>query len=51
MSPVNAEIAIGTFCTFCSRFCAVTTISSSVSSWAWAIAWLLTSVVPNAAAT
>ncbi|MFD2783783.1 hypothetical protein ACFS32_25235 [Novosphingobium pokkalii] len=24
---VNAEIAIGTVCTFCARFCAVTTIS------------------------
>ena len=49
MSPLNAEIAIGTSCTFCSRFCAVTTISSSVCS--WATAGPPTSVVPNAAAT
>ena len=48
VSVVKADIAIGTFCTFCSRFCAVTTISSSAS---WAIAGPPTNAVPKAAAT
>ena len=32
----KAEIAIGACCSDCSRFCAVTTISSSPPVWAWA---------------
>src|SRR5690348_9176125 len=49
VSAVIAVMAIGTFCTFCSRFCAVTVISSRVSS--SAIAGAATSAVPSAAAT
>ena len=34
-SPLTAETAIGTSCRLSTRFCAVTTTSSSTSCWAW----------------